>query len=74
MYVLNIGSIRIYILMTGVVSNETNTYVRMYIEEFILVEIWIHCCTKLNLNWISIGRMLLYIHSQQRIEKCENCS
>ena len=28
---LNIGSIRIYILMTGVVSNETNTYVRMYI-------------------------------------------
>ena len=45
---LNIGSIRIYILTTGVVSNETNTYVRMYIEEFILVEIWIHYCTKLN--------------------------
>ena len=45
---LNIGSIRIYILMTGVVSNETNEDVRMYIEEFILVEIWIHCCTKLN--------------------------
>ena len=45
---LNIGSIRIYILMTGVVSNETNTYVRMYIEEFILVDIWIHCCTKLK--------------------------
>ena len=40
-----------YILMTGVVSNETNTYVRMYIEEFILVDIWIHCCTKLKLNW-----------------------
>ena len=34
--------------MTGVVSNETNTYVRMYIEEFILVDIWIHCCTKLK--------------------------
>ena len=48
LYVLNIGSIRIYILTTGVVSNETNTYVRMYIEEFILVEIWIHCCTKLK--------------------------
>ena len=31
---LNVVSIRIYILMTGVVSNETNTYVRMYIEEF----------------------------------------
>ena len=37
--VLNIGSIRIYILMTGVASNETNTYVRMYIEEFILVDL-----------------------------------
>ena len=36
---LKIGSIRIYILMTGVVSNETNTYVRMYIEEFILVDL-----------------------------------
>ena len=36
---LNIGSIRIYILMTGVVSNETNMYVRMYIEEFILVDL-----------------------------------
>ena len=40
--VLYFGSVRIYILMTGVVSNETNTYVRMYIEEFILVDIWIH--------------------------------
>ena len=30
-YLLNIGSIRIYILMTGVVSNETNKDVRMYI-------------------------------------------
>ena len=27
---LNVGLIRIYILTTGVVSNETNTYVRMY--------------------------------------------
>ena len=47
---LNIGSIRIYILTTGVVSNETNEDVRMYIEEFILVDIWIHCCTKLKLT------------------------
>ena len=31
---LNIGSIRIYILMTGVVSNETNEDVRMYIIYF----------------------------------------
>ena len=27
-----------------------------------------------ELNWMSIGRMLVYIHSQQRNEKCENCS
>ena len=30
-------------------------YVRMYIEEFILVDIWIHCCTvheiELNKHW-----------------------
>ena len=43
--------------------------VRMYIEEFILVDIWIHCCTILELELNSIGRMLLYIHSQQRNEK-----
>ena len=24
---------------------EQTKYVRMYIEEFILVDIWIHCCT-----------------------------
>ena len=59
--------------MTGVVSNETNTYVRMYIEEFILVEIWIHCCTKLK-RVMNIGKMQVCIHSQQRTEKCENCS
>ena len=58
--------------MTGVVSNETNTYVRMYIEEFILVDIWIHCCTKLN--WRTLKNILAFIHSQQRTEKCENCS
>ena len=57
--------------MTGRNVEQTKD-VRMYIEEFILVEIWIHCCTKLK--WMSIGRMLVYIHSQQRIEKCENCS
>ena len=32
------------------VSNETNEDVRMYIEEFILVDIWIHCCTKSNME------------------------
>ena len=31
--------------------------VRMYIEEFILVEIWIHCCTKLKSDehWKNAG-------------------
>ena len=36
------------LLNIGYVSNETNTDVHMYIEEFILVEIWIHCCTNLK--------------------------
>ena len=36
------------VLNIGYVSNETNEDVRMYIEEFILVDIWIHCCTKLK--------------------------
>ena len=35
-------------LNIGYVSNEINTDVRMYIEEFILVEIWIHWCTCMN--------------------------
>ena len=35
--------------MTGRNVEQTKD-VRMYIEEFILVEIWIHCCTKLDLN------------------------
>ena len=60
------------LLNIGYVSNETNEDIRMYIEEFILVEIWIHCCTKLNIY--NIGKMLVYIHSQQRNEICENCS
>ena len=35
------------------VSNETNTDVRMYIEEFILVDIWIHCLymDEVSMHW-----------------------
>ena len=33
------------------VSNETNEACTMYIEEFILVDIWIHCCTSWNLYY-----------------------
>ena len=50
---------------------QTRVYV-CTLEEFILVEIWIHCCTKLN--WRTLENILAFIHSQQRTEKCENCS
>ena len=48
--------------------------VRMYIEEFILVDLdtLLHKVEVKN-----IGKILVYIHSQQRTsycEKCENCS
>ena len=38
------------ILMLDTRNVEQTKDVRMYIEEFILVDIWIHCCTKLKLN------------------------
>ena len=41
---------------------------KMYVctlEEFILVEIWIHCCTKLNIELNIIGNTLALIQSQQ---------
>ena len=63
-----------YVLMLDTRNEEQTNDVRMYIEEFILVDIWIHCCTKLELELNSIGRMLLYIHSQQRNEIGENYS
>ena len=47
--------IRMYILMLDTCNEEQTKDVRMYIEEFILVDIWIHCCTKLelelNMHW-----------------------
>ena len=39
---------------------------KMYVctlEEFILVDVWIHCCTWMN--WICIGNAVVYIQSQQ---------
>ena len=72
---LNIGSIRIYILMTGrleVVPNETNEDVRMYTWRIYSSRDLDTLLHKVDL--INIGRMQVYIHSQQRIEKCENCS
>ena len=52
---LNIGvGIRMNILILDTRNVEQTKDVRMYIEEFILVEIWIHCCTKLN--WMMNGK------------------
>ena len=43
----------------------------MYIEEFILVDV----VTLLYMDEVkSIGKILVYIHSQQRNEICENYS
>ena len=48
------------------VLNETNTDVRMYIEEFILVDIWIHCCTRMEQVELNMhGNAVVYIHTQQ---------
>ena len=60
---LNIALIRMYILMLGTCNVEQMKDARMYIEEFILVEIWIHCCTKLEVN--TLENTLAYIQSQQ---------
>ena len=54
-------------------SNETNEDVRMYIEEFILVDV-VTLLYKLELDMDCIGNAVVYIHSQQRDEICENNS
>ena len=53
------------------VSNETNEDVRMYIEEFILVDV-VTLLYKLKMD--CIGNAVVYIHPQQRNEICENTS
>ena len=45
--------------------------VRMYIEEFILVDV---VTLLYKLKMMNIGKILVYIHPQQRNEICENCS
>ena len=63
---LNVVSIRIYILMTGrleVVSNETNEDVRMYIEEFILDDLH-YLMYKMELRYC-VEITLEFIQSQQ---------
>ena len=58
--------------MIGTVSNETNTYVRMYIEEIYSSRDL--DTLELNIELKMHGKILVYIHSQQRIGYCENCS
>ena len=48
---LNIGlttHVEIHWIHVVLVFNETNTDVLRYIEEFILIDIWTHCCTCRN--------------------------
>ena len=58
--------------MTGHVSNETNEDVRMYICRIYSSRDLDTLLHKLKMK--NIGKMQVYIHSQQRTEKCENCS
>ena len=60
-------------LNIGYVSNETNEDVHMYtcrIYSSRDLDTLLHKVEEVN----NIGRMQVYIHSQQRNEKCENCS
>ena len=76
--VLNIGLIRMYILILDTRNVEQTKDVRMYIcsiyssrdLDTLLHKVEVEVEVEVN----NIGRMLVYIHSQQRIEKCENCS
>ena len=45
---------------------------KMYVctlEEFILVDIWIHCCA--SWNWFALENAVVYIQSQQWMRKDE---
>ena len=68
---LNIGPIRMYILMDTRNVEQTKD-VRMYtcrIYSSRYLDTLLH---KIEEN--NIGKMLAYMHLQQRIEECENCS
>ena len=59
-------------LNNGYVSNETNEDVCMYTCRIYSSRDLDILLYKLKMK--NIGKILVYIHSQQRIEKCENCS
>ena len=58
--------------MTGVVSNETNAYVHMYIEEFILDDLH-YLMYKMELRILCRNYTGIYTIATMD-EKCENCS
>ena len=58
--------------MTGVVSNETNEDVRMYIEEFILDDLH-YLMYKMELRYCVEITLVFYTIATMD-EKCENCS
>ena len=58
--------------MTGVVSNETNEDVHMYIEEFILDDLH-YLMYKMELRILCRNYTGIYTITT-RDEKCENCS
>ena len=66
---LNIGSIthvEMHWICVVLVLNETNTDVHMYIEEFILIDIWIHCCTWMKWFGMEITVAYIYKHNNRR--------
>ena len=69
---LNIGSIRMNILMLDTRNVEQTKDVRMYIWRIYSSRYRDTLLHKVEVK--NIGKILVYIHSQQRIEKCENCS
>ena len=62
-YLLHFGSTNpCRITRKEFLMKQTKMYV-CTLEEFILVDIWIHCCA--SWNWICIGNAVVYIQSQQ---------
>ena len=69
---MNIGLIRMNILMLDTRNVEQMKDVHMYTLRIYSSRYLDTLLHKVELKMH--GKMLVYIHSQQRIEKCENCS
>ena len=65
---LNIGLIRMYILMLDTHNVQQMKDVCMYVctlVEFILVDIWIYCCTRLNIE-VNMHRKCSNLYTTQQ--------